>query len=214
MSSTKITGGRIGGAAGTGHPRMRLEHRVPLAAAFALAHAGEGFTIPMLAAALDCSEEVAGYTRSELERGLRPRRSSSATSAGRRPTRIATTTATFTAWRRGDRHREWRGAAAPQHCQRVTTTWPLARPHQHDRGAPGDLRARSRGGAELPVSADRFGLVGLQARGETSACWLCRRRAATRRDPGRSTRPARRSARPGRQAYSARAWRRCCMQRG
>jgi hypothetical protein len=70
MSSTKITGGRIAEAAGTGHPRMRLEHRVSLAAAFALAHVGEGFTIPMLAAALDCSEEVAGYTRSELERQL------------------------------------------------------------------------------------------------------------------------------------------------
>jgi hypothetical protein len=70
MSSTKITRDRLAGAAVTEHPRMRLEHRVPLAAAFALAHAGEGFTIPMLAAALDCSNDVAGYTRAELERQL------------------------------------------------------------------------------------------------------------------------------------------------
>ncbi len=49
---------------------VSTQSRVTRAAAYALAHAGEGFTIPMLAAALDCSEEVAGYTRSELERQL------------------------------------------------------------------------------------------------------------------------------------------------
>jgi hypothetical protein len=54
----------------TEHPRMLLEHRVSLAAEFALAHAAEGFTTRMLAAALHCSVEVARYTRLKLERQL------------------------------------------------------------------------------------------------------------------------------------------------
>jgi len=71
MSSTKIARRQDRASrAVTEHPRMRLERRVPKAAAYALEHAGKGFTIPMLAVALDCSNEVAGYTRAKLERQL------------------------------------------------------------------------------------------------------------------------------------------------
>ena len=54
----------------TDHPRLPVSERVPLAAAFALLHAADGFTNRMLAEALNCSEEVARYTRLELQRQL------------------------------------------------------------------------------------------------------------------------------------------------
>lgn len=53
----------------TERPRMPVEQRVPLAAAFALAHA-EGFTLATLADALHCSEGVASFTLVELKRQL------------------------------------------------------------------------------------------------------------------------------------------------
>jgi hypothetical protein len=44
--------------------------RIRKAAELALKHAADGFTIPMLAEALGCSEQVASKTRAELERQL------------------------------------------------------------------------------------------------------------------------------------------------
>jgi len=52
------------------HPRMPLRERVPLAAAFALEHVAKGFTDRQLAGALNCSRDVAQYTRAELQHQL------------------------------------------------------------------------------------------------------------------------------------------------
>jgi hypothetical protein len=49
---------------------MQVSERVRLAASFALLHAADGFTNRMLAEALDCSNDVARYTRLEPERQL------------------------------------------------------------------------------------------------------------------------------------------------
>lgn len=58
----------------TEHPPMPQEHRVRRTAEFALAHTAEGFTNGFtnqeLAEALDCSVEVARYTRLQLAREL------------------------------------------------------------------------------------------------------------------------------------------------
>lgn len=53
----------------TEHPRMPVEQRVPLAAAFALDHT-QGFTLAKLADALHCSQGVASYTLAGLGRRL------------------------------------------------------------------------------------------------------------------------------------------------